>query len=142
MGQHGTVLRTSPLLNRGQWQEELQEDDDKEFLLDSILNGFQLIPASSTLAPAEMDNYGSSTKPEVRAKVERTIQEDLQERSYSVTHSQPTIAGAIGAVAKANSDERRLIHDCSMPEGLGVNSYVLSRVKLHFQTIDDAIKSC
>ena len=118
----------------------MQEDDDKEFLLDGILNGFQLIPASSTLAPAEMDNYRSSTKPEAGAKVEHTIREELKEGNYLITHCKPTIVSAIGAVPKANSDELRLIHDCSMPEGLGVNSYVPSLDKLHFQTIDDAIK--
>ena len=118
----------------------MQEDDDEEFLLDGILNGFQLIPASSTLAPAEMDNYRSSTKPEARAKVEHTIWEELKEGNYLITHCKPTIVSAIGAVPKANSDELRLIHDCSMPEGLGVNSYVPSLDKLHFQTIDDAIK--
>ena len=115
----------------------MQEDDDKEFLLDGILNGFQLIPANSTLAPAEMDNYRSSTKPEARVKVEHTTREELD---YSITDFKPTIVSDTGAVPKANSDELRPIHDCSMPEGLGVNSYVPSLDKLHFQTIDDAIK--
>ena len=45
---------------------ELDLDEDKEFLLDGIINGFELIPADSVLSPAEMDNYSSSTKPEAR----------------------------------------------------------------------------
>ena len=118
----------------------MQDDGDKDFLLDGILHGFQLIPACATLAPAEMDNYRSSTKPEAKAKVEHTIREELHAGNYLITHSKPTIVSAIGAVPKANSDELRLIHDCSMPEGRGVNSYVPSLDKLHFQTIDDAIK--
>ena len=73
-----------------------------------------------------MDNYRSSTKPEARAKVEHTIQEEIKEGNYVITQCKPTIVSAIEAVPKANSDELRLIHDCSMPEGLGVNSYVPS----------------
>ena len=119
---------------------ELQHDDDQEFLLDGIINGFQLIPADSSLAPAEMDNYRSSTNPEARARVEQTIRDELREGNYVITPAKPTIVSAIGAVPKGDSDEFRLIHDCSMPKGLGVNSYVPSLDKLHFQTIDDAIK--
>ena len=119
---------------------ELCEDADKEFLLHGIINGFQLIPANSALAPAEMDYYRSSTKPEARAKVEETIRDEIHQGNYIITQEKPTIVSAIGAVPKANSDELRLIHDCSMPEGLGVNSYVPFLDKLHFQTIDDAIK--
>ena len=36
----------------------------------------------------------------------------------------PTVISAIGAIPKPDSDEVRLIHDCSMPEGQGLNSYV------------------
>ena len=34
--------------------DELDFDEDKEFLLDGIINGFELIPADSTLSPAEL----------------------------------------------------------------------------------------
>ena len=107
-------------LNKGRWMAELCEDADKEFLLYGIVNGFQLIPANSALAPAEMDNYRSSTKPEARAKVEETIRDEIHQGNYITTQEKPTIVSAIGAVSKANSDELRLIHDCSMPEGLGL----------------------
>ena len=60
--------------------------------------------------------------------------------NYVLSPSKPTIISALGTVPKPNSDELRLIHDCSMPKGEGVNSYVPTIDKLHFQTIDDAIK--
>ena len=119
---------------------ELQEDEDKDFLLDGILNGFQLIPADSSLSPAEMENYRSATEPPARAKVEATLREELEEGNYVISPSKPTIVSALGAVPKSNSDELRLIHDCSMSKGQGVNSYVPTLDKLHFQTIDDAVK--
>eukprot|EP00112_Aurelia_sp_Birch-Aquarium-sp1_P008872 Seg199.7 transcript_id=Seg199.7/GoldUCD/mRNA.D3Y31 product="hypothetical protein" protein_id=Seg199.7/GoldUCD/D3Y31 len=101
----------------GRWMAELQLDQDKEFLLDGIINGFELIPADSPLSPAEMDNYSSSTKPEARDKVEQTLREEIAEGNYNITPTKPTIVSAISAVPKADSQELRLIHDCSMPAG-------------------------
>ena len=127
-------------LNKGRWMAELDLDEDKDFLLDGIINGFELIPADSALSPAEMDNYSSSTKPEARDKVEQTLQEEIAEGNYVITPNRPTIVSALSAVPKVGSQELRLIHDCSMPVGRGVNSYVPSLDKFHFQTIDDAVK--
>ena len=53
--------------------------------------------------------------------------------------SKPTIVSALGAVPKPDSDDLRLIHDCSMPPKRGVNSYI-DIDKQKFQTIDDAVK--
>ena len=130
---------SSPL-NRNKWLKELEQDEDKDFLIDGITNGLELIPADSPLAPAEMDNYVSATNPSARAKVEQTIREEIQEGNYVVTQSRPTLVSALGAIPKPDSDELRLIHDCSMPPSKGVNSYVPNIDKLRFQTIDDAIK--
>ena len=93
-------------------------------MLDGIINGFELIPADSASSPAEMDNYSSSTKPEARDKVEQILQEEIAEVNYIVTLNRPTIVSALSAVPKAGSQELRLIHDCCMPVGRGVNSYV------------------
>ena len=119
---------------------ELEVDEDKDFLLKGIINGFELIPADSTLSPAEMDNYSSSTKPDARDKVEQTLLEEIAEGNYIITPQKPTIVSALSAVPKAGSQEVLLIHDCSMPVGRGVNSYVPSLDKFRFQTIDDAVK--
>ena len=85
-------------LNKGRWMAELELDKDREFLLEGIINGFELIPADSTLSPAEMDNHSSSTKPEARDKVEQTLPEEIAEGNYVVTPKKPTIASAISAV--------------------------------------------
>ena len=109
-------------------------------MLDGIITGFELIPADSTLSPAEMDKYSSSTKPEARDKVEQTLREEIAEGSYIITPNRLTIVKALSAVPKAGSQELRLIHDCSMPVGRGVTSYVPSLDRFHFQTVDDAVK--
>lgn len=72
-------------LNKGKWMAELALDEDKELLLDGIINGFELIPAHSPLSPAEMDNFSSSIKPEARDKVEQTLWEEIAEHNYIIT---------------------------------------------------------
>ena len=52
----------------------------------------------------------------------------------------PVIISALGAIPKADSEDLRLIHDCSMPPGRGVNSYI-DIDKQKFSTIDDAVRS-
>ena len=131
----------SPLTQRiNKWKQELELDEDNEFLLNGISEGFHLIPPDAPLVPAEMENYVSATCLSARSKVEHTIREEIREGNYVVAKSKPIIVSAIGAVPKPDSDELRLIHDCSMPKGKGVNSYVPHIDKLHFQSIDDAIK--
>ena len=86
-----------------------------------------------------MDNYHSATCPEAFAQVEKQIQEEIAEGNYVATHTKPTIVGTLGAIPKPDSAEYRLIHDCSMPSGKGVNSYI-DIESFKFQTIDDAVK--
>ena len=86
-----------------------------------------------------MDNYRSATCPEAFAQVEQQIQEEIAEGFYVATHTKRTIVSALGAIPKPDSAEYRLIHDCSMPSGKGVNSYI-DIESFKFQTIDDAVK--
>ena len=54
-------------------------------------------------------------------------------------NEKPPVVSALGAVLKPDSEDVRLILDCSMPKGKGFNSY--SKVNsFKFQTLDDAIK--
>ena len=89
-----------------------------------MVNGFQLLPADATISPAEMDNYNSAVGPGSKEKVEATILEELSAGNYILAHEKPVIVSALGAVPKPDSEDLRLIHDCSMPHGLGVNSYI------------------
>ena len=115
----------------------MTDDPDRTFLLDGISNGFQLLPKEASLA--EQANYFSATAPHNRVKVEQTIREELQSGNYVISSVKPTIVSAIGAIPKPDSSEIRLIHDCSMPKGKGVNSYI-SVDKHKYQTVDDAVK--
>ena len=121
------------------WTTELEDDPDKEFLLEGVTSGFQLLPKDSSLMPAEMNNYNSVLNPDAIDKVEATILEEIAEGNYIVSPTKPVIVSALGAVPKPDSEDLRIIHDCSMPPGKGVNSYI-DIEKQKFQTVDDAVK--
>ena len=121
------------------WDAELTDDPDRTFLLDGIHQGFQLLPKDANIRPAEMDNYFSTTNPAARDKVEETLLSEIEAGNYVSVAGKPTIVSALGAVPKPDLDDLRLIHDCSMPFGKGVNSYI-DIDKQKFQTIDDTVK--
>ena len=50
-----------------------------------------------------------------------------------------TIVSALGAVPKPDFSDLRIIHDCSMSRGLGVNSYI-DIEKQQFSTVDEAVR--
>ena len=119
--------------------KELQGDLYREFLLTGIVHGFQLVPANAYLQPAEMDYHRSATDLAVRDQVESTLLEEIAAGNYMVAMEKPIIVSALGAIPKPDSNEVHLIHDCSQPEGKGLNTYV-DIGHFSFQTLEDAVK--
>ena len=108
------------------------------FLSDGIINGFQLAAAGTQFASAHANNYKSATNASTRATVEQTIANEIAEGNYVITPIKPAIISALGAIPKPDSQEVRLIHDCSRPAGLALNDYI-DTCPFKFQTLDDAI---
>ena len=86
-----------------------------------------------------MDNYSSTVAPAVRDKVENALLEEIAAGNYVISSKKPTIIGALSAVPKPNSEEIRLIHDCSQPSGSAVNDYADAE-SFKYQSLQDAIK--
>ena len=116
---------------------ELIGDEDQAFFSDGISNGFKLTPADSSFIPVHQGNYKSATTAAAKSTVEQTILEEIAVGNYVVTENKPVIVSALGAIPKPDSSEVHLIHNCSRPNGRGLNDYI----QLHlfkFQTLDDA----
>ena len=119
------------------WEEELRGDEDCEFLLNGVTNGFRLINHFD-FVPAECHNYSSALDPSVRDQVEAQIQTELVEGRYERVYVKPTIISALGAIKKPNGGIR-LIHDASRPPGLALNDYAEIERSQKFQSINDAV---
>ena len=126
------------LLNRQAWTDNLETDRDRDFIINGITNGFEIISRDSILKPAETNNYKSATTGDVRDKVENQIREEISKGNYVVTHVKPTIVSALGAIPKPDTDKIRLIHDCSRPQFSNINSYATTQ---HFSyvTVEKAV---
>ena len=108
-------------------------------MLGGIINGFQLLSSDAPISSAETDNYFSVLNATAKGKVEAILKDEINCGNYRIVQHKPTIVSALGAVPKPDSSDLRLIHDCSMPPGRGVNSYItISKQK--FETIDSAVK--
>ena len=87
-----------------------------------------------------MLNYKSATGSDVKEKVEKHIIAELEAGNYVITNEPPTLIIAIGSIPKSDSDEVRLIHDCSRPTKNSLNSHNTENETFKFQTMDDALK--
>ena len=120
------------------WFIELETDKDKAFLLDGIQFGFKILNEHhQQVHRVHCQNYKSATNFEVRSLVEAQIAEELNTGRYVTCHMPPTIISSLGAIPKKNG-QIRLIHDCSRPHGLGVNSYA-TKSSFHYETVDHAV---
>ena len=52
-------------LNRQAWIDNLETDRDRDFIINGLTNGFEIIPSDSVLKTAETNNYKSATASDV-----------------------------------------------------------------------------
>ncbi len=60
-------------------ERELQDNEDKDFLLDGIKSGFQIVDLSFKPQQVECENYKSATWVKNRENVEKQILEEIAE---------------------------------------------------------------
>ena len=111
-------------------------DNDREFLLQGVREGFKIV-STFDFESVEVENYNSALDPENITQVEEQINIELQEGRYEVIHQKPLIVSALGAIKKS-SGKIRLIHDASRPPGSALNNYAELEMKQSFQSIRDA----
>ena len=120
------------------WEQYLINDFDKDFILNGIKFGFNIVDNDVTPLPAECDNYLSATDPSVKDKVESQILTEIENDHYTVVDKRPLVVSALGAIPKKDCDDIRLIHDCSRPPGLSIND-LATKYSVKYQTIDEAV---
>ncbi|KAL9969014.1 hypothetical protein ACROYT_G021171 [Oculina patagonica] len=72
-------------------------------------------------------------------KMENRICEEIQIWNYYVIfRTKRSIVSALGAIPKPNTDNIRLVHDCSLPEHNNINPYA-STQHFSYVTLDEAV---
>ncbi len=64
------------------WREELQGDEDRDYLLHGIEHGFDIVDPNVEIKPAKTKNYRSATCSENRMVVEKMITREINEGRY------------------------------------------------------------
>ena len=95
--------------------------------------------SSDNLHQAEVHNYKSAIDYPNRDKVEQQIKHEIAQGNYVITETKPTIISALGVVPKKDSNDVRLIHDCSRPAGASVNTYATCE-HYAYETVERASK--
>jgi hypothetical protein len=122
------------------WDQELQNDKDRDFLMGGIRNGFKISDLEgqdySGVKKVEEKNHKSAILHKDR--VEKELLKQIEEGHYVITSEPALITSPLGAIPKDDGGIR-LIHDGSRPVGEAMNDYsTLHGVR--FQTLEDAYK--
>lgn len=134
----GILVSPSPGLHFTAWEEELENDCDKQFLLNGIKNGFDIIDSEVQVTPASCKNHPSATPSSpLFKKATKQVKKELECGNYIICDKPHKIISPMAAIPKPDGDVR-LIHDCSRPVGHAVNDYCSSDWGQKFSHIDDA----
>ena len=120
--------------NATTWEHELKSDPDKDYILQGVSLGFDILEGKSPEFSADSVNYKSATVTS-RSKAEKQIKQEIRAGNYVPVLSKPQVVSSIGAIPK-NNGSVRLIHDLSRPKG-GVNAFV-DNSSVSYKTVDQA----
>ena len=120
------------------WEEELADDIDKDFILNGLRCGFNIIDESASPHPVKCDKHPSAHQGSLLYKeATEQVLKEIRMGHYEVLSEPPEIISPIALISKPNGGVR-LIHDCSRPEGQAVNDYCIADWKQKFSWVDDA----
>ena len=134
------AFQVNPLscLNPLAWESELEDDQDKDFLLNGIRNGFSIIDEAVEVTPVQCGNHPSA-KPgsPLYAKASAQVRREIEAGNYVICDDQPDIISPMAAIPKPDGDVR-IILDCSTPAGKAVNNNCSCDWHQKFSRVDDA----
>ena len=121
------------------WATEVNNDPDMDFILD----GVRLLSPDSMVSHAFSHNNKSALRPGAKNQIEVQLVKGLREDHFAIADKAnlPIIINALEAVPNRDSNELRMIMDCSQPLMMNSNSYMDSK-HYTFVTVDDAANLC
>ena len=119
------------------WKIELENDEDREFIIDGIKNGFKLVDTPlENIGKTLSDNHKSALIN--HDKVEARTQEEMTDGNYvRANKDELKIISPLAAIEKADRDIR-LIHDLGYPNGKGQNYYA-TKDDCVYESVEDIL---
>ena len=120
------------------WEEELEGDPDREFILHGVEHGFDIIDTDTHISKVTCPNHPSARPGSpLYDKATEQVLHEIECGNYVVCDKPPTIVSPMAAIPKPDGGVC-LIHDCSRPHGQSVNDYCSSDWNQKFARVDDA----
>lgn len=129
--------QSASTLKADTWKTLLAKDPDKDYIMQGIENGFDIVNNGLPDDPVEVQNYSSALNS--KDLVEDQIKQEISEGRYIIVHEKPKVISALGAIPKPDG-RIRLIHDCSRPHGKAVNDYAKIKSHIKYQSVKDAVQ--
>ena len=122
------------------WEKELARDKDRDFLLNGIKNGFNIVDLAAVPTPVETPNNRSAAPgAPLYAEATQQILREIEQGNYVLCSQKPPVISPFSVIPKPDGGVR-LIHDGSQPAGGSMNDYATLDHHYRFQTVDDASK--
>ena len=113
-------------------------DPDRDFILQGIRNGFDIIDPGSEIPQVICSNHPSARPSSaLYEKASKRVLQEIECGNYIVYEERPKFISPMAAIPKPDGDVR-LIHDCSRPTGQAVNDLCSTDWKQKFARVDDA----
>ena len=101
----------------------LADDFDKDFILNGLRHGFDIIDENASPHPVKCENHPLARQGSLlHKKATEQVLNEIKIGHYEALPEPPEIVSPIAVIPKPNGGVR-LIHDCSRPEGQAVNDY-------------------
>ena len=122
------------------WEHELGDDFDRDFILNGLKYGFDIISDKELPENVSSKNHPSAhPSSPLYKKAHDQILIELENGNYDFAKILPKIISPLGILNKPDGGVR-IIHDCSLPDGSAVNDFAGDPPRQKFQTVDDAAK--
>ena len=80
------LMTPNPLSDRLYvWENELTHDQDRDYIINGLKQGFRIIEEHSPIIDAECVNYKSATCTENRPRVEAQLRDEIAKGHYVIT---------------------------------------------------------
>ena len=121
------------------WKGELARDRDRDFILDDIKNGFDIVDQVAVPTPVEPPN-NCSARPcaPMYAQATQQICKEIEQGNYVLCPKSQEISPS-SPIPKPDGGVH-LIHDGSQPPGGSMNDYATSDHHDQFQIVDEAAR--
>ncbi len=120
------------------WSNELNNDVDRDYLLDGIQYGFSIVDREDVVQKVDTANHSSCMTAKNKQRVEQMLRSEIANERYVPVDIKPDICSPLAALDKSDGS-LRIIQNASIPSNQSLNDYSDHKVTVKYQSVKDAL---